>query len=70
VFKLVTTGRETVLDSFSGPDGENPAAVLIRDASGNLYGTTVAGGKSCNLVNSTYNACGSDQTTASGTVLH
>ena len=41
VFKLDTTGKETVLHSFNGPpgDGESPAAVLTRDAAGNLYGT-------------------------------
>ena len=36
---------ETVLYSFTGlADGGNPAAGLIRDSAGNLYGTTVAGG--------------------------
>ena len=44
VFKLDTTGKETVLHSFSGPDGKNPVAALILDASGNLYGTTFNGG--------------------------
>lgn len=45
VFKLDTTGKETVLYSFAGvPDGEYPAASLVRDAAGNLYGTTVSGG--------------------------
>jgi len=45
VFKLDTAGTETVLYGFTGePDGANPAAGLIRDASGNLYGTTVEGG--------------------------
>jgi len=44
-FKLDTTGTETVLHSFSGaPDGSNPTARLILDASGNLYGTTAYGG--------------------------
>jgi uncharacterized repeat protein (TIGR03803 family) len=45
VFKLDTTGTETVLHSFQGnPDGGSPVAGLIRDAAGNLYGTTLYGG--------------------------
>jgi uncharacterized repeat protein (TIGR03803 family) len=44
-FKLDTSGNETVLHSFTGtPDGEYPAAGLVRDSSGNLYGTTIQGG--------------------------
>jgi len=46
VFKLDTTGKETVLHSFAGypTDGFGPFASLIRDASGNFYGTTFEGG--------------------------
>ena len=45
VFKLDTTGKETVLHSFTGAaDGKSPDAALIRDAGGNLYGTTYSGG--------------------------
>jgi uncharacterized repeat protein (TIGR03803 family) len=45
VFKLASTGKETVLHSFTGrADGANPLAGLIRDNAGNLYGTTFAGG--------------------------
>lgn len=35
---------ETVLYSFDGPDGANPYGGVIRDAAGNLYGTTYDGG--------------------------
>ena len=39
---------ETVLHSFGGgTDGVNPAAGLIFDAAGNLYGTTSSGGIHC-----------------------
>jgi uncharacterized repeat protein (TIGR03803 family) len=45
VFKLDTTGKQTVLYPFTGgADGANPIATLIRDAAGNLYGTAVNGG--------------------------
>src|SRR5208283_3599340 len=47
VFKIDTSGNETVLYSFSGgPDGGYPLAGLIRDSAGNLYGTTQGGGAS------------------------
>jgi uncharacterized repeat protein (TIGR03803 family) len=45
VFKLDTTGKETVLHRFTGgADGAYPEAGLVRDAAGGLYGTTYAGG--------------------------
>jgi uncharacterized repeat protein (TIGR03803 family) len=44
VFKLDTTGKETVLYSFSGKDGAYPYGTLVRDKEGNLYGTTEYGG--------------------------
>ncbi len=45
VFKVDTTGKETVLYSFTGkPDGAGPYAGLVRDAEGNLCGTTNSGG--------------------------
>ena len=45
VFKLTKTGKETTLHAFTGQnDGATPSAGLIRDAKGNLYGTTMAGG--------------------------
>ncbi len=47
VFKLDTTGKETVLYSFvGGADGATPNAGLVLDPSGNLCGTTTAGGAS------------------------
>jgi uncharacterized repeat protein (TIGR03803 family) len=52
VFKLTrNSGRkwtETVLHSFTGSDGMFPAAGLIFDGVGNLYGTTWGGGGSGN----------------------
>jgi uncharacterized repeat protein (TIGR03803 family) len=49
VFKVTRKGIETVLYSFTGkPDGANPVAGLAIDSSGNLYGTTTAGGTNGN----------------------
>jgi uncharacterized repeat protein (TIGR03803 family) len=50
VFKLTPTSKESVLYSFTGgTDGDGPIGGVIRDASGNLYGATSAGGDlSCN----------------------
>ena len=44
VFKVSRTGKEKVLISFDGRDGDSPVGGLIRDADGNLYGTTTGGG--------------------------
>jgi len=45
VFRLSQSGEEKVLYNFTGgADGANPNSSLIFDASGNLYGTTYAGG--------------------------
>jgi len=46
VFKVNENGKETVLYSFTGTngDGESPAAGLVLDTQGNLYGTTLMGG--------------------------
>jgi uncharacterized repeat protein (TIGR03803 family) len=49
VFKLSSAGKETVLHSFSGADGKIPSSGLIRDATGNLYGTALRGGVQCSL---------------------
>jgi uncharacterized repeat protein (TIGR03803 family) len=45
VYKLDSTGKETVLYSFTGgKDGNYPAAGLVMDGKGSLYGTTAWGG--------------------------
>jgi uncharacterized repeat protein (TIGR03803 family) len=48
VFKLASDGAETVLHNFCSQtacsDGYSPVAGVIRDGSGNLYGTTTIGG--------------------------
>ncbi len=45
VFRLDTTGKETVLYSFTGStDGSGTPSGLVLDAQGNLYGTTRHGG--------------------------
>jgi uncharacterized repeat protein (TIGR03803 family) len=47
VYKLSPSGSgwtETVLYSFGGSSGANPISGVIFDNSGNLYGTTIAGG--------------------------
>lgn len=47
VFELEKSSKSwtyKVLHNFSGSDGMNPDATLLMDASGNLYGTTTAGG--------------------------
>ena len=48
VFELEKAGTETVLHSFTGypTDGAFPYAGLVRDSSGNLYGTAAYGGGS------------------------
>jgi uncharacterized repeat protein (TIGR03803 family) len=45
IFVVTAAGKEKVLYSFTGaPDGSKPEAGVARDAAGNLYGTTTAGG--------------------------
>ena len=46
VFKVDTSGNETVLHSFTGAaDGANPDAGVVLGPNGNLYGTTPFGGQ-------------------------
>lgn len=45
VFKITPDGQESVLHAFTGsPDGQFPYFALLRDAAGNLFGTTNQGG--------------------------
>jgi uncharacterized repeat protein (TIGR03803 family) len=46
VFKLASSGNETILHIFTGgtTDGEYPENALVTDGKGNLYGTTYEGG--------------------------
>jgi uncharacterized repeat protein (TIGR03803 family) len=47
VYSISSAGEYAVLYRFQGgKDGENPLAGLVRDAAGNLYGTTLYGGAS------------------------
>jgi len=50
VFKIEMNGAKTVLYNFmGGEDGGYPSGGLLRDSTGNLYGTTQYGGKlGCN----------------------
>jgi uncharacterized repeat protein (TIGR03803 family) len=59
VFRLSTTGQESVLHTFAGSDGRDPETGLVRASDGNLYGTTKLGGaaSACKLTFET-NGCG------------
>jgi len=46
VFRIAPDGTETLLHTFAGGrDGASPWDRMIRDKAGNLYGTTISGGK-------------------------
>lgn len=66
VFKLNSANKETVLHAFTGaPDGASPTAPVVRDAAGNLYGTTQGGGAGNDGVVFEWNA-----DTGKETILH
>jgi len=59
VYKLDTSGHETVLYSFTGAaDGANPSSGVINDPAGNLYGTTEYGGITSQCVGEFSKGCG------------
>jgi uncharacterized repeat protein (TIGR03803 family) len=62
VFKLTPNSdgswTESVVYSFTGPDGGSPFSDLIFDASGNLYGTTYGGGSYSGQCGNNHNGCG------------
>jgi len=58
VFEVASGGNESVLHAFAGSsDGAYPAGGLLRDGSGNLYGTTGAGG-STDSCGTAWDGCG------------
>jgi len=62
VYKVSASGQQTVLHSFdANVDGAQPYAGVIRDSSGNLYGTTSYGGAS--LYGAVYKLSASGQQT-------
>jgi uncharacterized repeat protein (TIGR03803 family) len=71
VFRLSPSGSETVLYSFTGgADGANPSAGLVRDAAGNLYGTTFLGGVESGSCGGSCGVVFKLSPTGSETVLH
>lgn len=72
VFKVDSTGKESVLYAFTGgADGRNPEAGLVRDAAGNLYGTTSTGGDlSCRTYHPGCGVVFEVDTAGKETVLH
>jgi uncharacterized repeat protein (TIGR03803 family) len=43
VYALDQAGNQTILHTFTGVDGCNPNSTVVRDSSGNLYGTAGGG---------------------------
>ena len=59
VYKLTPGNKQTVLYTFTGgSDGGVPLAGLIRDPSGNFYGTTLGGGNPNCYVSNDYSMSG------------
>ena len=60
IFKIDTTGVETILYRFTGgADGADPEGGLVLDAAGNIYGTAVGGGEvPCSNVDYFSHGCG------------
>jgi uncharacterized repeat protein (TIGR03803 family) len=56
VFELDTTGKETVLHSFNGADGNQPGDLFL-DTAGTLYGAASGGGDT-NRCGINYDGCG------------
>jgi len=74
IFRVDTSGKETVLYSFTGgTDGSGPDAGLVWDSVGNLYGTAPLGGD-LNCPSGPQLGCGTvfkfNPTTGSFSVLH
>jgi uncharacterized repeat protein (TIGR03803 family) len=73
-FKMNKLGKEAWLYSFKGTNEVDPSAGMLRDASGNLYGTTQFGGKSAKTCGGVQaGGCGTVfkvDTTGKGTVLY
>jgi len=46
VYKITPAGKITLLHTFTGSDGANPAGILLQGSDGNFYGTTYNGGAS------------------------
>jgi len=46
VYKITPAGKITLLHTFTGPDGQYPAGILVQGPDGNFYGTTYEGGAS------------------------
>jgi uncharacterized repeat protein (TIGR03803 family) len=57
IFKIDTGGSFSVVHSFTGTDGQLPNSLII-DQAGNLYGTTMGGGKGSGRSCSYYKGCG------------
>ncbi len=72
IFELFANGQESVLYSFQGypTDGENPKGSLVRDAGGNLYGTTYQGGAYSDQYRHGYGTVFELLANGSETVLH